>query len=236
MTTSNYLVHVDFTKAISKLKTVDKTKLSDDELKKAILESKKKENYLRSEKQKMLSARSSGKVGQSAVALADKNLLSQIKYTKELESELNRRSMKHSEDHLEHHGRLGMHWGKRNGPPYPLDFKKLSAEEKQKAKEDTIRRGDIQTAHRNRDHYTDQELNAVKTRFELNQKVAAIDRSLVKTGADKAEEWINKADRLFKNIDKIGNSYNIGRKVAITFGLDPDDLPKYSDEGRKKGK
>lgn len=25
------------------------------------------------------------------------------------------------EDFLEHHGILGMHWGERNGPPYPLD-------------------------------------------------------------------------------------------------------------------
>ena len=28
-------------------------------------------------------------------------------------------NLKHS-DHLEHHGIIGMHWGRRNGPPYPL--------------------------------------------------------------------------------------------------------------------
>lgn len=31
---------------------------------------------------------------------------------------------------LTHHGRLGMHWGERNGPPYPLDSSQLSSSEK----------------------------------------------------------------------------------------------------------
>ena len=34
---------------------------------------------------------------------------------------------------LMHHGRPGQRWGQRNGPPYPLDKKQLSAEEKKKA-------------------------------------------------------------------------------------------------------
>lgn len=32
--------------------------------------------------------------------------------------------------YLQHHGILGMHWGFRNGPPYPLGFGKHSASEK----------------------------------------------------------------------------------------------------------
>ena len=33
-------------------------------------------------------------------------------------------------NYLEHHGILGMHWGERNGPPYPLDSSAKSADEK----------------------------------------------------------------------------------------------------------
>ena len=40
-----------------------------------------------------------------------------------------------SQPYFEHHGRLGMKWGKRNGPPYPLDYSKLSEEERAKDKQ-----------------------------------------------------------------------------------------------------
>lgn len=34
--------------------------------------------------------------------------------------------------YLAHHGIKGMHWGKRNGPPYPLDYSSHTSEQKQK--------------------------------------------------------------------------------------------------------
>lgn len=34
------------------------------------------------------------------------------------------------ENELYHHGRKGQKWGKRNGPPYPLEEGDFSAEEK----------------------------------------------------------------------------------------------------------
>lgn len=237
---SNYLTHVDLTKVSSNyIKRHQPEKLSDAELRQEILRSKQEENKLRLSKKKMIDARANGQVGQQAVKIADKNLLQQIERTKMLEEELNKRQAKHyndSEDYLAHHGRLGMRWGKRNGPPYPLDFKDLSPEEKQKAKDESIRKGDIQTAYKNRDHYTDQELKSVKDRFKLNQEVAAIDRSLIKTGSDKVESLINSVDRIMKNVDKVGNAYNIGRKVAITFGMDPNEIPKYGDGNNNNDK
>ena len=39
-----------------------------------------------------------------------------------------------SNDYLSHHGILGQKWGKKNGPPYPLDAEDHSAAEKKFAK------------------------------------------------------------------------------------------------------
>ena len=78
------------------------------------------------------------------------------------------------ETYLMHHGRKGQKWGRRNGPPYPLDYKKLSPEEISEAKKEAIRRGDVKEANYNRTHYTDDEIRAVINRYNLNKQMAEI--------------------------------------------------------------
>lgn len=48
-----------------------------------------------------------------------------------------------SSDEIWHHGILGMNWGKRNGPPYPLDAKDHSAAEKKAGYKKSIGGGSI---------------------------------------------------------------------------------------------
>lgn len=139
-----------------------------------------------------------------------------------------------SSNYLVHHGRLGMHWGKRNGPPYPLDFKKLSAEEKQKAKEETIRKGDIKTANANKDHYTDNELNAVINRWDINQKISQLEKSQHMTTSKKINELCNKLDKATDNGKKIVKGYNFIAAISnnlLETELQKIDLEKF---GKKK--
>lgn len=128
--------------------------------------------------------------------------------------------------YLAHHGILGQKWGKKNGPPYPLDYKKLSEEERAKAKESAIRRGDVKEAQFNRDYFTDQEVKQVMERFDLNQKLSNVADPAKQSNFEKIENFVNKADRTAKMIDKGTDVWNTVAKISNGLGLlKPNELP-----------
>lgn len=53
---------------------------------------------------------------------------------------------------LYHHGILGMHWGDRNGPPYPLGTEQHSKEEKQQAKNAGVQVGEDSGTSKRKTH------------------------------------------------------------------------------------
>lgn len=55
---------------------------------------------------------------------------------------MNNYSIVYSDDFLAHHGILGQKWGKKNGPPYPLDAGDHSASEKKAGWRDSLKNAD----------------------------------------------------------------------------------------------
>lgn len=121
-------------------------------------------------------------------------------------------------NYLVHHGILGQKWGKKNGPPYPLDFSKLSPAEREQAKTESIQKGDIQTASKNRYYYTNKEINEVIERFNLNQKLSAINQSTLDTGMKRVEQFCNTMGKVSEYGNKAINGYNTIAKIANAFG------------------
>lgn len=131
-----------------------------------------------------------------------------------------------SDEYLAHHGILGQKWGKKNGPPYPLDYRKLSAEEKQLAKADAIRRGDLDEVKFNRNEFTDDEVRAAINRFKINSELSALSEKHVKSGMDKVAELTNKVHQAAIIVDKGTDAWNVFAKVSNSLGLTkPKDLP-----------
>lgn len=112
--------------------------------------------------------------------------------------------------YFEHHGILGQKWGKKNGPPYPLDYAKLSPEERQKDKERAINEGDIVTANANRKYYSNQEINDVINRYTLEQKLSSLQ-------ADKIAAGLKKVDRIANVLGTVSNCVSKGADVANAF-------------------
>lgn len=139
-----------------------------------------------------------------------------------------------NDTYLAHHGILGQKWGKKNGPPYPLDFSKLSAEERKQAKEESISKGDVKTAnaHNNRSYYSTQELNELLNRFDLEtrlqQKVSSLDRDKIASGLKRIDSLANSIGTVSKLVGNVGGGIeSINRvKTAIDKATGNSDNKK----------
>ena len=125
------------------------------------------------------------------------------------------------ETYLVHHGILGQKWGKKNGPPYPLDYSKLSAEERELAKADATRRGDVKEASYNRQYYTDKELEAVINRYNLNAKLNSITAE-----PSKLDKFVATGQKMGQVADAVGKGVNLYNHIAkITNAFTGSELP-----------
>ena len=151
------------------------------------------------------------------------------------------KEMTYNQYYLCHHGIKGQKWGKKNGPPYPLDYSKLSKEERYQAKKNAIKAGNVKEANANVDYFDNKEIQEVLDRYFKKQDLSKIATKDIKTGKQKVEDILSVANlvvratstgiQVYNNTAKIRNAIN---KASV--GKDAKDWPIIGEGGGKKKK
>lgn len=134
--------------------------------------------------------------------------------------------------YLMHHGRKGQKWGEKNGPPYPLNFDDLSPEERAKAKQESIDKGDTVTAQANAKYYSAKEIDDLILKHKKNMELASINGTDVTKGEKFIKKFVKGATMYVDVVDKSSKVYNITAKVTNAFGL--TDLPIIGEKTREE--
>ena len=96
-----------------------------------------------------------------------------------------------SNNELKHHGILGMHWGQRNGPPYPLSSVQKSAEEKRKNRKawNSSKKEDHDRARSKKDidSMSDKELRERVNRLNMEKQYRDLTKNDFERGQDKVK-------------------------------------------------
>lgn len=103
---------------------------------------------------------------------------------------------------LAHHGIMGQKWGKKNGPPYPLDSSQKSVAEKKRGKSDAQKESERakKIASKNRGTLTDEEISEKIRRLEAEIRLK-----------DLTEKDVSNGKKIVKDI-----LIQTGTKVATT--------------------
>ena len=97
-------------------------------------------------------------------------------------------------NYLQHFGILGMSWGKRNGPPYPLTAAQKSAAEKRENREAwnkaAKKEHDRARSKKSVDQMSDAELRQVLNRLDMEKRYKEITKTDIEKGQDKAKAML----------------------------------------------
>lgn len=110
--------------------------------------------------------------------------------------------------YLAHHGIKGMHWGKRNGPPYPLDYSSHTAEQKQQNPKALIDGNENTNPKKFKNQNGSKKKTDTRDNLEIDKDARFIsslpnETKLNKTAKSNAKKTKFKNDEIHKNTKKI---------------------------------
>lgn len=124
------------------------------------------------------------------------------------------------EKYLSHHGIKGQKHGVRNGPPYPLDYSKLSPEEREQHKKEAISTGNIKEADANVKYFNNEDIQNTINRYLKKAELHKMSNADLKTGKKVIEDLIEKGNlfvrftnmgiAVYNNVAKVTNAVNEG--------------------------
>lgn len=142
--------------------------------------------------------------------------------------------------YLQHHGILGMRWGVRNGPPYPIGVSRHSASEKRAGWRKSLDKSGKESHNRSgRTGLSDKQKKAIKVGAAVVAGTLAVAGAayLVKTG--KVQKYISRGKNIFSSVStdsakRIGGGIDRSLNFKTKNHLDPPEKfinhinPKYA--------
>lgn len=116
--------------------------------------------------------------------------------------------------------------------PEVPDYNKMTDEDREERKKKAIRDGNVKEVSSNRSHFTDQEINAVINRYDLNSKLTTYSKKDIRTAMDKLDAAMKKMDSIKNAGEKTFALYETVAKIMNTVA--GTNLPTQASRNAEK--
>lgn len=118
------------------------------------------------------------------------------------------------------------------------DYTRMTEEEREQAKRQAVRRGDVKETNKNRDYFSDKDIQDVINRYDLNKSLSKRSVEDIKTSADRIQQAFKTMDTVKTGAEKALAVWNATANIINTFtDMDlPVSKPNNDNNGNNKNK